>query len=148
MIECKRCGQPVPDEKRECQACGEDNGYPNVRLADRGEKIAALEHRVHDAEVSTAARNCRDVLDRFGVAVLGSKAVICRSLVIVQGLIESDRFNYTSYQRQLSQGARVAEDNEFDRVRTQVEAAISDFYRSATLVFRVMGPMQWCSGTK
>ena len=82
------------------------------------------------------------------VAVLGSKAVICRSLVIVQGLIESDRFNYTSYQRQLSQGARVAEDNEFDRVRTQVEAAISDFYRSATLVFRVMGPMQWCSGTK
>jgi hypothetical protein len=124
MISCKRCGKPVPAEKRECQTCGEDNGYPNVRLAETTEEISALDRRLHDAEVSAEARKCKDILDRFGVAVLGSKAIISRSLVIVQDLIDSDRRTYTGYQRQLAYGARVAEDNEFDRIRTQVEVAL------------------------
>jgi hypothetical protein len=133
MINCKRCGTPVPDEKRECQACGEDNGYPNVRLAERTEELNALNQRAHDAEVSATARKCKEVLDRFGTAVLGSKAVIARSLATIQDLVESDRKTYTSYQRQLAQGARVAEDNEFDRVRTQVEAALFPNFQSEML---------------
>jgi hypothetical protein len=142
MINCKRCGQPVPDEKRECQACGEDNGYPNVRLAERTDELAALGQRLHDAEVSATARKCKDVLDRFGVAVLGSRAVISRSLAIVQDLIESDRRTYTSYQRQLAYGARVAEDNEYDRVRTQVEAALfPNFHEDMLFGFLSLGNM-------
>jgi hypothetical protein len=123
-VECKRCGIPVADEKKECQACGEDNGYPNVRLAQRPDEVQALVRRLHDAEVSSTARNCKEILEKFGLAVLGSKAVISRSLSVVQDLIESDRRTYTKFQRQLAYGARVAEDNEADRVRTQFEAAL------------------------
>jgi hypothetical protein len=79
-VECKRCGRPVADEKKECQACGEDNGYPNVRLALRPDEVQALARRLHDAEVSTTARKCGEILEKFGIAVLGSKAVISRSL--------------------------------------------------------------------
>jgi len=123
-VECKRCGHPVADEKKECQACGEDNGYPNVRLALRPDEVQALARRLHDAEVSTAARKCREILEKFGIAVLGSKAIISRSLSTVQDLVENDRRTYTNFQKQLAYGARVAEDNEFDRVRTQFEAAL------------------------
>jgi hypothetical protein len=123
-VECKRCGFLVADEKKECQACGEDNGYPNVRLALRPDEVQELAKRLHDAEVSTTARNCRQGLEKFGLAVLGSKAVISRSLAIVQDLIENDQRTYTNFQRQLAYGARVAEDNYFDKVRTQFEAAL------------------------
>lgn len=139
-MNCKRCGKPIPEEKRECQACGEDNGYPNVRLAEKAEELAALARRLHNAEVSSTARKCKDVLDRFGVAVLGSRAVISRSLAIVQDLLETDRRTYTSYQRQISHGARVAENNDYDRVRTQVEAALfPNFHENMLFGFLYLG---------
>jgi len=123
ILKCKYCGAPVPSEKRDCQACGEDNGAPNVRLAESEAERRALARRLRDAETSTRARKCRDVLERFGVAVLSSRAVMARSLAVVQDLIEAGR-TYTSYQRQLASGARVAEDNAWDKTRTQVESAL------------------------
>lgn len=86
--------------------------------------------RLHDAEVSTTARHCKDVLDRFGAAVLGSRAVISRSLAIVQELVESDKRTYVGFHKQLAAGARVAEDNKFDRIRTQVESALFPNFHS------------------
>jgi hypothetical protein len=80
--------------------------------------------RVGDARVSTAARKCHDVLERFGIAVLGSRAVVARSLAVVQDLLESDRRSYTNYHKELAQASRVPEDNEFDQIRTQFEAAL------------------------
>jgi tetratricopeptide (TPR) repeat protein len=122
-LNCKQCGAPVPAEKRDCQACGEDNGAPNVRLAESDAERKVLARRLKDAEISAKARNCSDVLERFGVAVLSSHAVMARSLAVVQDLIEGGR-TYTSYHRQLASGARIAVDNEWDRTRTQVEAAL------------------------
>ena len=123
LLECKFCGAPVPAEKRECQACGEDNGAPNVRLAQSDVERMALARRLKDAEISAKARNCEHILERFGAAVLSSHAVIARSLAVVQDLIDGGQ-TYTSYQRQLASGARLAQDNEWDRTRTQVEAAL------------------------
>jgi len=123
-MDCIHCGKPVPAERRECQSCGEDNGFPNVRIAESPAEVTALDARLRDAEISATARNCRGVLDRFGVAVLSSRAVIARSLSIIQDLIDSDRRTYTGYQRQLASGSRIAEDNRYDLVRTQVEAAL------------------------
>jgi hypothetical protein len=111
-----------------------------VRIAEASVEIAALKKRLHDAEVSAAARKCKDVLDRFGVAILSSKAVISRSLATVQDLIDSDRRNYTSFQRQLLSGARVAEANEYDFVRTQVEAALfPNFHPDILFGFLALG---------
>jgi hypothetical protein len=141
QVACRRCGYPVPSEQRECQSCGEDNGFPNVRLAEIPREIAALAQRVLDAEVSSDARNCRDVLERFGTAVQSSQAIIARSLAVIQDLIESDLRTYTSFQRQLAAGMRVAEDNEADRVRTQVEAALyPNFHTEIRFAFLSIGP--------
>lgn len=123
QLKCKRCGAPVPAEKRDCQACGEDNGPPNVRLAESEAERTALSRRLRDAETSTQARNCNDVLERFGVAVLSSQAVIARSLAVIQDLVDGGR-TYTSYHKQLASGARLAEDNPWDQTRTQVDAAL------------------------
>lgn len=123
MDPCRECGAPVPAEKKECQACGEDNGAPNVRMAQSPPEQRALARRLKDAETSARAAGYSEVLERFGSAVLSSDAVIARSLAIVQDIVEGGR-TYTSYHRQLASGARLAEDNEWDRTRTQVEAAI------------------------
>lgn len=93
-------------------------------MAELLQEQEELASRLRDAEVSAVARKCKDVLDRFGVAVLGSHAVIARSLAVVQDLLESDTRTYTSYQRQVFLGARVPEENEFDQIRTQFEAAL------------------------
>jgi hypothetical protein len=55
-------------------------------------------------------------------------------------LIESDRRNYAGFQRQLVSGVRVAQDNEFDRVRTQVEAALfPNFHIDMLFAFLALG---------
>ncbi len=123
MLKCKSCGAPVPSEKKDCQACGEDNGAPNVRLAESEAEQKALARRLKDAETSTKARNCYHILERFGLAVLTSHAVMARSLAVVQDLLDGGQ-TYTNYHRQLASGARIAADNEWDRTRTQVEAAL------------------------
>jgi len=123
-MECRNCGFAVPPSKRDCQACGTDNGYPNVRLAQRPEEILQLAKRVEHAEVSTSARKCKDVLDRFGEAVLGSHAVMAHSLGGILNILESDRRNYTSYMQQVRSGSRVPEENEFDDIRPQFESAL------------------------
>ena len=122
------------------QACGTDNGYPNVRLAEKLDEVQALERRLHDAGVSVSARNCKDLWDRFGIAVANSKAIISRPLALVQEIFESDRRTYTGYHRQLASGARVAEENKFDRIRTQVEAALfPNFYSEMIFGFISIG---------
>jgi hypothetical protein len=123
VLKCKCCGAPVPPEKRDCQACGEDNGAPNVRLAESEDEQKSLARRLKDAEISTKARKCNDVLVRFGDAVSNSQAVIARSLAVVQDLVEGGR-TYTNYHRQIASGARIAENNEWDQTRTQVDAAL------------------------
>src|SRR3954447_21524645 len=76
-VSCRRCGVPVPAEKRECQACAEDNGFPNVRLAEAPGEQDALTQRLRDAERSVEERGCKETLDRFGHAVLlDSRAVM------------------------------------------------------------------------
>jgi hypothetical protein len=120
---CTNCGAPVPLEKRDCQACGESNGAPNVRLAQSEAERSALTLRFHDAKISCQARGCDEALQRFGLMVLNSRAVIARSLAVVQDLVDRNE-TYTSYHSQLASGARNAEDNAWDLTRTQVDAAL------------------------
>src|SRR5947209_801748 len=106
VMTCPECKTPVPDSERSCPACQKDIGFPNVRAALRPEEKLALAQRVHDAEVSAKARNCSAVLEDFGRAVLTSKAVLCRSLSILQSLISSENTLYVSFYRNMESGSR------------------------------------------
>jgi hypothetical protein len=61
------------------------------------------------------------VLEHFGRAVLSSKAVICRSLSIVQYLVSSDSALYNTFHQQVDAEARIPEDNRWDRARSLSE---------------------------
>ena len=128
-IKCSNCQGDVPSNLRHCPSCGDDCGYPNVRLASQATAVEALEARFHSAEVSTEARNCLDKLLAFGAGVDRSRAVIARPLNILSDWVENEASIYTSYQRQVASGARVPQDNEWDKVRTQYESALyPNFY--------------------
>ena len=64
------------------------------------------------------------VLEDFGRAVLGSKAVICRSLGIVQYRVSSDSGLYNTLHQQVDARARIPEDNRWDRARGSVNATL------------------------
>jgi len=114
---------------RHCPSCGDDCGYPNVRLASQKAEVDALEARLHTAEVSTRLRDCVNQLVAFGEGVNSSKAVIARPLNMLSDWVESETSIYTSYQRQVASGSRVPEDNKWDKVRTQYESALyPNFY--------------------
>lgn len=123
-MECINCRKPISPAKRECQTCGADNGFPNVRLAQLTEETEALTRRLNTAEESARARGCDAVLRRFGNAVLASKAVIARPLGQLLTLLESETRNYTSFANELRAGARVPEENKFDGIRPQFESAL------------------------
>ena len=118
------CGSQVPDAFRYCPACGNDVGFPNVRLANAHAEVSALQERLEQAEASAAAGGYSDVLNSFGEALLTSKVVVARSLGIILNLIEDENRSYSTYHLELSSQTRYPKDNEFDRVRTQFESAL------------------------
>jgi hypothetical protein len=114
----------VPVEARYCPACGEDVGFPNVRLADSTLELAALNRRLDDAETSAKAAGYFDVLKRFGVSVEKSAIVIARPLAVIMELMNNPNRSYATYHLEIEAGMRQPEDNVFDKTRTQFENAL------------------------
>jgi hypothetical protein len=123
------CRAVVPPHLRDCPVCGRDNGCPNVRAAKLKTEIEALHARLRAAEVSAGARNCLDVLNKFGLAVLGSKAVIARSFGVLDTIVMSDNVALVPFHRQVASGSRIPENNNWDQGRAAAEATIlPNFY--------------------
>jgi len=108
--------------------CQADAGFPNVRAARAKEEVEALEQRLLDARVSARARGCEIVLDCLATSVLTSKAVITRSLSVVQRLVSSDSELYAPYYTQVAAGTRLPEDNDWDRGRSAVDQTVFPSY--------------------
>lgn len=125
---CKDCGQEFPGSARTCPSCQADVGFPNVRDAERPAERAALQTRLHNAVASCTARGCVKILEDFGGAVLASKAVICRSLGVLQNLISTDNALYSSYYKQVRGQIRLPEDNRFDRGRSAIDGTLFPNY--------------------
>jgi hypothetical protein len=125
---CSHCGKPTPAYARSCPFCQTDVGYPNVRAARAGKEIAEVSRRVEEARVSTRARHCEHVLEKFGTAVRTSKAVTCRSLSTLHLLVSTDSLLYTSFYRQVSSGGRLPLENEFDLGRQAIDSTMFPYY--------------------
>ena len=78
-IMCTTCGASIR-RNRAFPSCQADAGFPNVRRAEKTDEIAALEARIHEADVSAEARGAIKALDEFEQAVGGSSAVMNRRL--------------------------------------------------------------------
>lgn len=138
MTTCSNCKNRIPGHVRSCPFCQNDVGFPNIRAADAAEERAALAVRLEAAKVSTRARDCENVLIDFGKAVKGSKAIICRSLSVVQRLISNENEMYISFYRQVDSDARLPEANTWDRGRSAVDSTLFPLYHSE-IVFGAVG---------
>lgn len=124
------CNETLPQHVRYCPACGSDVGFPNVRMAEKHCEVQALELRVAKARQSAAAANYSASLENFGEAIKRSSAVIGRPLRKIIDLVEDPNRPYTSFHNELNSGARIPEDNIFDKTRTQFENALfPNFYK-------------------
>ncbi|MEO6012187.1 MAG: hypothetical protein ABIQ30_01195 [Devosia sp.] len=129
-IECWHCGFSVPSHRRDCPSCGEDNGYPNVRVCQTPQEVEALDARYSAALVSTAARGVADVAAAFEAAVARSSIAISRRLATLANLVSDSRASYVSFQREVAAGIRDPLENKFDKVRTQYEEALYPHFSS------------------
>lgn len=143
LITCLTCNRQIPEHVRNCPFCQGDVGFPNVRAAEARQERAALLQRLEDARVSTRARECDDVLKEFGGAVVKSKAIICRSLSVVQRLMSSDNELYTSFYQQIESEARLPESNRWDRGRSAVDSTLFPLYHSQ-IVFAALSLENRC----
>lgn len=128
VVKCNNCDELVAENRRDCPACGHDNGFPNVRSAEQAEECSALAKRVDHARVSVSARDVMAELAAFEVAIKDSKAVISRSLSDVLTLAKGEVFSYSSFARQVRAGTRTPADNSFDKIRLQFENALFPNY--------------------
>lgn len=112
--------------------CSHDVGFPNVRAADESAETAALSKRLAAARTTASARAALTALHNFGGAVAQkSQAVLARPLGDVDALVKSQNALYVSFHSQVRAGARVPENNEWDRGRTSAESTIHPNYHEA-----------------
>lgn len=124
----KRCRYPIPPHMRECPVCREAVGFPNVRACDTPDEKVALDARYRNAMRSARGKGSRTILRRFEDAVGRSKAVICRSLSVVQRFMSDDEQLYNTFYNMVDSNARIPEDNRWDRSREAVDAMLFPHY--------------------
>jgi len=122
------CQTPILSHVERCHVCGADVGFPNVRAADAANERAALQQRLRDAETAADARGSLTVLIEFGLAVMQSYAVLARSVGDIDAFVKSDRALYVSFHSQVRAGARVPEENDWDKGRMAAESTIHPNY--------------------
>lgn len=141
----KRCKYSIPPHVRECPVCKEAVGFPNVRACGTPEEKVALDDRYKNAMRSARVKGSRAILRRFEDAVSRSKAVICRSLSVVQRFVSSDEELYNNFYNMVDSNARIPEDNRWDRSREVVDAMFFPHYHRqicfAALSLNERGPM-------
>jgi len=99
-----------------------------VRAASAAEETKALRERVANAIVSARARGCQQVLLQFRECVEHSRAIMCRSLSVVQRIVASDSAMYATFYQEVDAGIRLPEDNRWDRGRGSVDQALFPHY--------------------
>ena len=88
----------------------------------------ALDARYNDARQKAKANGSEPALDRFEVAVRSSKAVICRRWGTIWKIAKRGNQMFKTYYRQLDDGERLPEDNEFDQARQGIDASFFPYY--------------------
>src|SRR5688500_2694875 len=127
-MRCTDCKQEVPDSVRLCVVCGADLGFPNVRAASADAERLALTARYQAALHDADERKCDEILRDFEHAVHQARAVICRSWSIAHALVSSDSELYSTYHQMVRAELRLPTPNEFDIMRTAVDATLFPNY--------------------
>ena len=128
LITCSNCGNQAAEHETACE-CGNFLGYPNVRKALAADEEQELLGRSQKAWAAADAIGARDRLAAFSDAILAdSVAIVGRDLGTLDALAKSDNVFYIGYHRQVRAGARRPEENKWDAIRQQIDAAMFPNY--------------------
>ncbi len=123
---CTKCDGEVPLDRRECPVCSQPAGFPNVRMAERPNEVAALDRRVAAARASAAIQGLGAELDALARAVTGSKAVMNKRLAALHSWVSDSNPLLNSFYRQVDAG-RQHDRSAWDEQRSAAEAAINPY---------------------
>lgn len=122
---CPECQATLVGFPRTCAACGQDLGFPNVRLALRKDEIDALERRFEGARLLAGKKGVQREFEALALyAQSESQVVIAMSATTAIGVLDSDKSNYTNYDALVSSGARSTADYPEDAKRLMVSGSL------------------------
>jgi hypothetical protein len=128
-VKCSNCGEDVPAAARHCVVCDFDVGYPNVRLAERPEEVAALVSRAAAARTTANARDIESELIAFAKSVQISKAVTNKSLGALHSWLTDANPLMITFHQQVRAKLRIPEENIWDQQRASAENTVNpNFY--------------------
>lgn len=125
---CTKCGEALSHALSYCIVCGQSADSPNVRLARAQIELDALSDRLQEADQSGAAGNYTSNIERFRDVVSSSQAVVARDISILHSLVDSDNKLLATFHNAVRGGARIPEDNKWDRGRHAAESTVSPGY--------------------
>lgn len=103
-------------------------GFPNVRKARSAPEVDALEERFEKVREQAQKKGAEEQLMAFERAVAkDSVAVMGRSLADVLSMLQPGKL-FTSFHNEIASGARIAQDNIYDRGRGSVDALLFPEY--------------------
>jgi len=127
---CPHCSstEQIPLSADRCPSCQKELTAPNVRAAQSLEEKQGLGKRLSVAEDDASARDCLDVLEKFGDAVGSSEVAICRPLGIIISLVNDPNQLYSTFYNQMDGKQRLPEGNEYDGMRGAIDALFFPHY--------------------
>ena len=99
-----------------------------MRAAEKTVETDHLALRLKNAETSTEARGCKDVLNNFGLAVDGAMVSISNNLSQLKILASDDNELYKTFYQEVASEARLPENNKWDRGRGAVDSTLFPNY--------------------
>ena len=128
-MKCIQCESEISPHVIECDQCGYQLGYPNVRHAQRINEVQALSDRYASAVEDTENRSCDDVREEFENWVTNStRPVICRRWGTIAPILSKPRDLFRTFYELVDSGDRAPFDNEFDQARQAVDATFFPYF--------------------
>lgn len=126
---CNHCGFIIPSAANCCPHCGLPMLFPNVRAAELGEEVKSLDARyaasISDAQLRNAEKAVRD----FEEHVARSEAVVAMPILEALRLANSEYEGHVTYYQRLESGARLLNDDAWDRPRHVADDILFMEYR-------------------
>jgi hypothetical protein len=126
---CPNCGSEVTLDTINCNICHDFVGFPNVRLAQK--EATTLQLKYESCMASVEAKGIKGIINDFEEAVNLAQVVMVRSFDHFLLAVGSDNALISTFHQQVAGGARLAENNDWDPFRDQVESTCHPFYHKS-----------------
>lgn len=125
VIPCSECGDVISLMAKYCPHCGRPRLYPNVRLTEQTDDLAALNLRYRRAVLNAATRGCDAVRQAFESEVRSSRAVLAATLdklqPIASGQVELFSTFYELHRLRIANRPSLPGETEWDSLRPKIE---------------------------